>query len=453
MRKYHKTRCMDGLSSMEEAHKQIAGCVAGKDASGAMRLLEDCQQTAIEIGTAVEESEGEGTEAVRILEDYCEFVYHVHEELAGGRTAGWGQAVKKLKKIVSRARSEIRDGLPTQYEVVFLPYKASMWDSLESVWKAADADPGCDAYVIPVPYYDKHPDGSYANLHYEADQFPDYVPVMNYGQYDFEERHPDRIYIHNGYDNINIVTEVARNFHSDRLKEWTDELVYIPYFVLNEPPEPSSPGFQKYIDGMGHFVTIPGVLNADRVVVQSEAMKKVYVRVLTELAGKETKAVWEKRIEGTGSPKFDRVLSLKKEDIAVPSEWEPYINKPDGTRKKIIFYNTSVGALLKKDEAMLEKMRKVFGTFRENADEVALLWRPHPLIQATIEAMRPQLWEAYKELVEWYRTEEIGIYDDTADLDRAIVISDAYYGDWSSVVCLCQKVGMPVMIQDVDVAS
>ena len=33
-------------------------------------------------------------------------------------------------------------------EVVFLPYKASMWDSLESVWKAAEEDPDCVAYVF-----------------------------------------------------------------------------------------------------------------------------------------------------------------------------------------------------------------------------------------------------------------------------------------------------------------
>ena len=27
---------------------------------------------------------------------------------------------------------------------------------LESVWQAADSDPYCDAYVIPIPYYDKN---------------------------------------------------------------------------------------------------------------------------------------------------------------------------------------------------------------------------------------------------------------------------------------------------------
>ena len=94
-----------------------------------------------------------------------------------------------------------------------------------------------------------------------------------------------------------------------------------------------------------------------------------------------------------------------------------------------------------------KKMESVFECFKENKDTVALLWRPHPLIQATIESMRPQLWEGYKKLRERYIAEGWGIYDDSADLDRAVGISDAYYGDQSSVVQLCEEAEMPVMIQ------
>ena len=68
--------------------------------------------------------------------------------------------------------------------------------------------------------------------------------------------------------------------------------------------------------------------------------------------------------------------------------------------------------------------------------EVALLWRPHPLIKDTIQGMLPNLWEEYQKLVQQYKEEGWGIYDDTADLDRAIALSDAYYGDGSSVVQL-----------------
>ena len=78
-----------------------------------------------------------------------------------------------------------------------------MWDSLESVWKAADADPECEAYVIPIPYYDKNPDGTFRDFHYEGDLYPDYVPVTDYKNYDFESHRPDAIFIHNPYDEAN----------------------------------------------------------------------------------------------------------------------------------------------------------------------------------------------------------------------------------------------------------
>ncbi|GFI19341.1 hypothetical protein IMSAGC009_04521 [Lachnospiraceae bacterium] len=110
-----------------------------------------------------------------------------------------------------------------------------------------------------------------------------------------------------------------------------------------------------------------------------------------------------------------------------------------------------MAALLKHDEKMLEKMKSVFKTFRENQDEVALLWRPHPLIKATIESMRPQLWQEYQKIMEQYKEEGWGIYDDTADMDRAVVLGDAYYGDGSSIVALYQQIGKPVMEQNVDI--
>lgn len=50
-----------------------------------------------------------------------------------------------------------------------------------------------------------------------------------------------------------------------------------------------------------------------------------------------------------------------------------------------------------------------------------------------------------KELYGW------GIYDDTPDIDRAIALSDAYYGDMSSVVELYKVTGKPIMIQNLEI--
>ena len=218
------------------------------------------------------------------------------------------------------------------------------------------------------------------------------------------------------------------------------------------------PDNQQAVEGMKHFCFMPGIINADKVVVQSENMRQIYINEYIKAAtkiglGEEhiNRKFLEKKFLGTGSPKFDKVLNTKKEDLKIPKEWLKIIEKPDGTWKKIIFYNTSIGALLLHSDKMLKKMETVFETFKENKDEIALLWRPHPLIQATIESMRPQLWVGYQEIKDRYIEEGWGIYDDTSDVDRAVALSDAYYGDGSSVIQLCRMAGMPVMVQNVEI--
>lgn len=129
------------------------------------------------------------------------------------------------------------------------------------------------------------------------------------------------------------------------------------------------------------------------------------------------------------------------------------IRKADGSWKKIIFYNTTVTALLQHNEQYLVKMRDVFRVFYENRDEVALLWRPHPLFGATIQSMRPELGEAYKEIVAEYRNAGWGIYDDTTDMDRAVCLSDGYYGDMSSVLQLCCNLNKGILIQNPQILS
>ena len=118
--------------------------------------------------------------------------------------------------------------------------------------------------------------------------------------------------------------------------------------------------------------------------------------------------------------------------------------------KRVYFYNTSLNGMLADTDSFLKKMKYVFECF-EGREDVCLLWRPHPLIQATIESMRPQLWLDYQKIVEQFQSEGWGIYDDSVELDRAIALCDAYYGDGSSLVQLCQKAGKPVMIQDAEI--
>ena len=447
MKKTDKKRAEDFLKTVDTIHTSIRKMLHAGNRAVAMELLEQCQGLAIRAGEMIEGAEGEGFITVTLIESYCELVYKSYEEIRWSQTINEDRIYNLLASKLIQVGKSIKHDIPVRREAVFLPYKASMWDSLESIWKAAEEDPYCDAYVIPIPYYDKKPDGSVGDRHYEGDLYPDYVPVIDYQSYDFAEHHPDFIFIHNPYDDCNSVTTVLPFFYSSNLKQFTEKLVYVPYFILGE----IDPDNEHALDSIAHFCILPGVIHAHRVIVQSESMRQAYIKVLTGEFGERSRRYWENKILGLGSPKTDRVVAAKKEDQKIPEEWMKIICRPDGCRKKIILYNTSITALLQHDEKMLKKMTDVFHVFKENQEEVALLWRPHPLIRETIGALRPQLWEAYKKMSEQYRREGWGIYDDTADVDRAIAVSDAYYGDGSSLVNLCQSVGMLVMIQDVNI--
>ena len=437
---------------MEKGTKQIAKLIADCRKEDCIELLTDCQDLAIAIGTRIEKLRGEGTATVSGLEEYCENIYTVGEQLQGQDTPEQdADSVVILTDSLQLVKKTFEAEFPDKREVVFLPYKASMWDSLESVWKAADADPECDAYVVPIPYYTLDGQHNFKDFCYEGNQYPDYVPVTDYREYDLKLHHPDVIYVHNPYDEFNTVTSVSPEFYLKKIKDYTEKLVYIPYFVLQE----IDPSNQMDVDYMSHFCFLPGTMYADQVILQSENMRQIYINEYIKAAEKQNIKVnrteAENKFLGLGSPKFDKVVNVRKEDVMMPQEWLRIIQKPDGTYKKVIFYNTSVGSLLNTGERMLLKMKNVFKQFKEKQEQVTLLWRPHPLMKDTLESMLPDLVKEYQQIVEEYKEEGWGIYDDTPDLDRAIAISDAYYGDGSSVVQLCQKVGMPIMIQNVGI--
>lgn len=446
MKKYRKKEMLETISNLEEKNSYFRNNNARATRVNDIDTLISCQESAILLGSYLDILGEQAKPLVKILEDYCENIYQMTISLSDESLCR--KLSERIKEQLSQLNNSILYDLPEdKKEVVFLPYKASMWDSLESIWKAADEDESCDAYVIPIPYYDKNPDGSFREMYYEGGHYPDYVPITKYEEYDFEGRKPDVIFIHNPYDGSNYVTSVHPFFYSKNLKQFTDKLIYIPYFILDE----FKPDDKTVIDKIKHLCTTSGVFYADKVIVQSEDMRKVYVNVLAEVTGntKKVRQYWEDKILGLGSPKVDKALNTKREDLSIPDEWLKVIQRPDGSFKKIIFYNTCIGPLLQSGNQMLRKLKSVFATFEENKNEVVLLWRPHPLIESTLTSMRPQLWEEYKTIRDKYIQEGWGIYDNTADMNRAVVLSDAYYGDESSIAQLYKKLNKLILFQTV----
>lgn len=457
MRVAQKQEILEALSSLSQAHEEIkdelhrSKSILTLNKQKIQNMLSECQEFAVSLGEFIEKLEGEGHSAIESIESYCELLYEIYTELGGTDTGSINESKinKMLKKQLIKIENSVKNDIVAIREIVFLPYKASMWDSMESIYLAAREDENTRAVVVPIAYYEKNPDGSFGKMHYEIDQYPEGVEVVSYAEYSFEKEKPDAIVIHNAYDDWNFVTSIHPQFYAQNLKKYTQLLIYIPYFVIGE----INADDENMVKNVEHFCFMPGIISADRVILESETVRKIYIEEYRKNAKRcgfpsehTDRKLLEEKFVGIGSPKYDKIMMEQENGTVIPQAWMKYVVKPDGSRKKIVLYNNSIAALLKRGEDMLDKMEEIFRTFKEVQDDIALWWRPHPLIESTISSMRPKLWQEYQKIVQDYKTQDWGIYDDTAELDRAIVVADAYYGDWSSIVHLFKQTGKPIMI-------
>jgi hypothetical protein len=241
-------------------------------------------------------------------------------------------------------------------------------------------------------------------------------------------------------------------------------LIYIPPFVLEEF---SKDNFREY-SNMQYYCTVPGVVHADRTIVQSENMRRLYIEKLTEFAGEKTRSIWEQKIVGSGSPVMDHAAENAKETQTkhLPDNWKSIIRKPDGTCKKIIVYGQNASGLVEHKEQALRKLQYVFNIFYESREEVALIYCPHRKLHEFTEPAEPQLWQRYRQIVEGYRRDGWGIYCECdsrseqtenvthmATAQQLAAAADAFYGDAGRLALEFQQAGKPVMIQDVTIIT
>ena len=341
-----------------------------------------------------------------------------------------------------------KDNSSDKKKIVFFPYKSSKWKYMEAEWKCLCENPNMDVKVVPIPYYEKGALGTLTTEHYDKADYPDYVSVEDYMSYDVEAEKPDVVYIQNPYDDDNFTFSVNPYFYAKNLKKYVKELVYIPCFYEEE----ISDGDERAYKAMNQYVISPGVVYADRVILQSEQMKDAYVRKLVDYFGEDTKEIWERKIDGTSTEIYESALgnSEKNYDV-IPNNWKKIIFKEDGSPKKVIIYHVSISSIVENKDKIIEKVKASLETFKKNSNEIAVVWHSDPLIIDILSVVDAGLYEKYMVLVEEFNFENWGIHYDGSDIDVMLPLVDAYYGDTDRVIQQCRMRKIPVMIQNVDV--
>ena len=277
--------CMEMLGTLGEAITIMKVIFDDGDLQGAVGIMENCQELTIALGTVIEERIPQSRDAVSILEEFCELLYETHES----------PDVDTISALLSEY-GRIGDTITTflknrKRRVLFLPSTARWWDSMQTYYRRCIEDSHLDVSVLSVPYYEMYYDGSVEMID-KAGDFAKGVNAMPVTEYDFEHRYADEIVIQIPYDETSTVIRLPKFFYSDNLLNYTDRLTYIPYLRPEGPKESD----ERSIKALSVFVEQPAVLYSDKIILESEALKKVYMDRLVELAGDRTREYWNDKL-------------------------------------------------------------------------------------------------------------------------------------------------------------
>lgn len=426
------------LQLLDQIHENIEMLLRCGERNTASQLLQETQNVAIGIGESIEKKLGEGTETVSCLEQYCEIAYQLYEVVSQNEGIN-GTEVRAILDQALRMVQQAAEAMQIPKEVVFMPYRITQWKHMEKVWKAACEEENTIVRVVPVPYYYKKQLGrEVSEMQYDGDQFPKEVPITPYNEYFMENNHPDVIYIQAPYDEWNYSVTIHPNYYAPELWKNTDQLIYIPWFKIDE----MNPEDERGLKSRNYFVPMPGVVWADRIALQSEAMKQSYVDYLSDWAGEDTRSMWEEKISGDGAWIYEE--EPEAADLDLPADWKD---------KKILLYYVSGNGLMEHKEKMLRKMEDSLEIFREQSDKIHILWLQDDLLEERLQSRIPELLQGYREIIQKYQDEN-WLRVEPADREADTVkVADAFYGDGGKSAQHMKEASKPVMLQSVEVLS
>ena len=431
--------------SVEIIHEILLNKDSGLSYEDIITYLSELQNNIVSFGTLTESIKGEDCNTVKLLEQYLEVIYKVakyvqkfdegisYEASAESKYAECDEGVKDTFASISEA---IDSEIVNRRSVLFLPVKAKHFGSMRMAYEMETATPDTDVYVMPLPYYYKEYDGSFKDeMHIDTEEFiKANIPVTDYSRFDLSLLCPEKIYINSAYDEYNMAVSVDTRFYARIVKKYTEKLIYIPYFKLMEFDRANYPCWYN----MQYYCTVPGVVMADKVYVQSENTRKAYIDKLNEWVGDEQYTdIWEQKID------------VYNESCEEHSEDE----LRDAGSKKTIVWFVSAGSLAEFGDRYIEKAYRNLDVFALSKDKLKVLLISEPFLDEMIKTYSDELYKKWTGFIDEFNRSGIGeVVSQVEEKSvEALLKANAYYGDPSYICKDFILMKKPVMLQNVEV--
>lgn len=415
---------------LEEMIKLQSDLDHSHDANSLTDLCSELQQLAIDLGSYMEAVKGNGYDIVTHLEAYCESLYSLSQamnmgEIQNAFTDVWSKFDTVSEKIRNRK------------EVVFMPFKGEYWKAFESEYKKLVSDPDTDVYIVPIPYLYKDYLGRLRDMQFNPLDYPEDLKLSNWESFNLELHHPDTIYIQYPYDSYNPITSIPPSFYSDKLLSYTDCLIYIPWFKTDDFTKDNGPEYTN----MTYYCTVPGVVNSDLIILQSETIRNTYIDKLCEFVGEETRLIWEKKLIVADNDNRDILTGFDK-DISVT-----IVSKNPNHIKTLLYY-PDFSEILQYKQNAIDKIYDVIKILKVSSWKIIFL--KSRFIEDMLVKIDYELYGKCNELEQVISGEPrfTLINESETDYDTLIKMCDAYYGDGGQLAHRFRNAGKPVKLQD-----
>lgn len=391
--------------------------------------LSEMQQLAIDLGTLLENTFGEeDTDVkaiVRSLEQYCETIFELFEGANTG-DAGVHQKVEKLKDNLCDVEKNLQEGVINKREVLFLPNCHTNWKSFEKYYNLYIGDKGTRVSVVPLPIMQKDVYGNIISSKEEVvgacKGYSEDLNVLSWELYDVSFHHPEIVYIQDPYDGENPCLTVPPAFYAENVQKYTDKLIYVPAHRVSE----FGPNDTTDLYNMKHYVTAPGVVRSDEIIVQSENMKQRYLERFVQFAGDKTRDIWESKL------KVDEPMVETSEHVS--------------SAKKRILYCIGLNEISENQdiETLIANKIDIFGRY---TNDIEVNMCTYPVEEESWGEYGNKVIEKTRQLIEKLDNINWCRYSGQ-DLKRMVEANDAYYGSPCVIAHMFLNVKKPVMIAD-----
>ena len=429
--KSYKTMGEECLQELLTLKDQIINTYQMQESDVTVEAISVSQQLAIDFGTMLEQAGFEKHKIIGLLERYCEELYRLYQQCSAGGCAERG--THDLSDIMQKIKQEWRENASSKEIALFLISYPGEWDNIRSLWEEKCRDMNTMPYLVILPWYNKDYDGSPMKWHtWSAGDFAEAAGLSDVEKKQIldvkqltaeylELLRPEQIYSQNPYDEWNPNISVPSLFYAVNLRKYTEELIYVSPYGKGELYGKDS----REYENMQYYVTMPGVMYADRILLNSEDKKQWYIEKLAEAAGADTRAIWEQKI---------LVRKPKAADKQI--------------HKKRLLYGIGLGTYLEDPEAERRKIRNNLHIFEEHKDQIEVTIHLFPEKTGTAwTVIKNEIRELIQETlgmpgrmnINWLPGEEQVLQYD---------LYDAYYGDPMPAVMKFYEEKKPVMIQN-----